>query len=101
MALNHDLSDLFKTMAAIMEIKGESVFKAIAFSKVSRILGDMTFDIKEACEKGTIDKIEGIGASSQRIIQEYCKTGKSADFDEVFASVPPGLIPMLGIPGLG
>jgi DNA polymerase/3'-5' exonuclease PolX len=52
MALNHDLSDLFRTMAAIMEIKGEPVFKAIAFSKVSRILGDMTIDLREAVEKG-------------------------------------------------
>jgi DNA polymerase (family X) len=46
MSLNHDLSDLFKTFAAIMEIKGESSFKAIAFSKVSRILKDMTFDVR-------------------------------------------------------
>jgi DNA polymerase (family 10) len=101
MSLNHDLSDLFRTFAAIMEIKGEAVFKAIAFSKVSRIIGDMTFDLREAVEKGTLDQIEGIGASSRKIIEEYVKTGRSSDFDEVYASVPPGLIPMLGIPGLG
>ena len=34
MSLNDELSDLFATMAALMEIKGESAFKAIAFSKV-------------------------------------------------------------------
>ena len=36
MSLNHELSNLFSTMAALMEIKGESVFKAIAFSKSTR-----------------------------------------------------------------
>jgi DNA polymerase (family 10) len=101
MALNHDLSDLFRTMAAIMEIKGEPVFKAIAFSKVSRILGDMTIDLREAVEKDTLDQIEGVGASSRRIIEEFVRTGKSSDYDELYASVPPGLIPMLQIPGLG
>lgn len=101
MSLNHELSDLFRTFAALLEIKGESVFKAIAFSKVSRILGDMTIDVREAVEKETLSQIEGIGASSQRIIEEYVKTGKSSDFDDVFKSVPSGLIPMLGIPGLG
>lgn len=101
MSLNHELADLFRTFAALLEIKGEPVFKAIAFSKVSRILNDMTFDIRDACNKGTLDQIEGIGASSRRIIEEYCKTGHSTDYEQVAASVPAGLIPMLQIPGLG
>jgi DNA polymerase/3'-5' exonuclease PolX len=50
MALNDDLSNLFSTFAALMEIKGASVFKAIAFSKVSRILKDLTVDIRQATE---------------------------------------------------
>lgn len=101
MSLNHELSELFRTLAAIMEIRGEPVFKAIAFSKVSRILGDMTIDIRQALEDGSIDRIEGIGPSSRRIIEEYVKTGRSSDFEQAAASVPAGLIPMLQIPGLG
>lgn len=101
MSLNHDLSDLFKAMAAIMDIKGESVFKSIAFSKVSRLLKDMTFDIRKAYDDGTLGEIEGIGASSRKVIEDYIKTGRSSDYEELAASVPPGLIPMLEIPGLG
>jgi DNA polymerase (family X) len=101
MSLNTDLSDLFRTFAALMDIKGESAFKAIAFSKVSRILKDMTIDLEEACRNGTLKDLEGIGPSSQRIIEQFIKTGSSKDFDEVAASVPAGLIPMLEIPGLG
>src|SRR5690349_18065982 len=101
MSLNSDLADLFARFAAIMEIRGESVFKAIAFSKVSRILKDMSVDIRKACEEGTLDEIEGIGASSCKIIQDFVKTGKSKDYEEVAATVPAGLIPMLSIPGLG
>jgi DNA polymerase (family 10) len=101
MSLNHDLSDLFKTFAAIMEIKGESTFKAIAFSKVSRILKDMTFDVRKLCEQGKLKEVEGLGASSCKIITEYIETGRSTDFEEVAASVPPGLLPLLEIPGLG
>jgi DNA polymerase (family 10) len=101
MSLNHELSDLFKTMAAIMEIKGESVFKSIAFSKVSRLLKDMTFDIRKVHADGKLDEIEGIGASSRKIIQDYITTGQSNDYVELSASVPSGLLPMLEIPGLG
>ncbi len=84
-----------------MDIKGESVFKSIAFSKVSRLLKDMTFDIRKAHTEGKLDEIEGIGASSRKIIEEYITTGTSTDADELKASVPAGLIPMLEIPGLG
>ena len=101
MSLNAQLADLFATFAAIMEIKGESPFKAIAFSKVSRILKDMTLDVRQASEEGKLAAIEGIGKSSQAIIEEFIRTGRSTDFDEVAASVPAGLLPLLEIPGLG
>lgn len=101
MSLNNELSQLFKTFAAVMEIKGESPFKAIAFSKVSRILKDATFDVRKLCEEGKLADVEGLGASSCKIIKEYVESGRSADFEEVAASVPPGLLPLLDIPGLG
>ncbi len=101
MSLNDELANLFATFAAIMEIRGENQFKAIAFSKVGRILKDMTFDVKALCDEGKLDQVEGIGKSSCAIIKEYVQTGRSADFEEVAASVPPGLIPLLDIPGLG
>jgi DNA polymerase (family 10) len=101
MSLNQQLADLFAQFAAIMEIKGESPFKAIAFSKVGRILKDMTFDIRQVCEDGRLGEIEGIGKSSSAIIEEFVRTGRSTDFEQVAASVPSGLLPLLEIPGLG
>lgn len=88
-------------MAAIMEIKGENAFKAIAFSKVGRILKDATFDIRDMVEKGTLKDVEGIGKSSQKVIEDYVRTGRSVDHDELSGSVPGGLLPLLEIPGLG
>lgn len=101
MSLNTELSDLFRNFAAIMEIRGESTFKAIAFSKVSRILKDMAFDVRQVCDEGKLAQVEGLGASSCKIITEFIKTGRSVDFEEAASSVPAGLLPLLDIPGLG
>ena len=101
MSVNHEISRLFSTMAALMEIKGESVFKSIAFGKVGRLLENMTQDVRECVEQGTLCDIEGVGASSQKVITEYVKTGRSSDYESLAASVPAGLIPLLAIPGLG
>ena len=101
MSLNGELSALFRTMAAILDIKGENRFAAIAFSKVSRILGDMTVDVRDAVGRGTLKDVEGVGASSRKVIEEYVRTGRSSDYESLATSVPAGLLPLLDIPGLG
>jgi len=101
MALNHDLSALFERMAQLMEIKGENMFKCLAFHKVARVLKDMTIDIRKCCDEGTLKEVQGIGDSSRKIIEQFIKEGKSTDYEELAASVPAGLVPMLDIPSLG
>jgi DNA polymerase (family 10) len=101
MSLNHELADLFSTMADIMDIKGENTFKVLAFRKVGRVLKDMTLDVRKSVEEGTIGEVEGIGQHSRRIIEEYVRTGKSADAEELAKSVPAGLLPLLSVEGLG
>ena len=101
MSLNNDLSNLFATMAAILEIKGEPVFKAIAFTKVSRWLKDSTLDLADLVATGKLADVEGIGPSSRRIIEEFIRTGSSSDFQELSKGVPAGVIGMLDIPSLG
>jgi DNA polymerase (family X) len=101
MSMNQTLAELFQTAAAVMEIRGEPVFKAIAFSKVARLLGDMTTDIAQAVQDGSIDKMTGIGKSSRKIIEDYVLTGVSPDVEELKSTVPGGLLPMLAIPSMG
>jgi DNA polymerase (family 10) len=101
MSKNAELAELFSKFAAMMDLKGESAFKSIAFSKISRLLKDASFDVAALHAAGTLKDVEGIGPSSLRIIDEYLRTGQSTDFTEVAAGIPPGLIPMLEIPGLG
>lgn len=101
MSLNTELSNLFDTLASILEIRGEPIFKSISFRKVSRILKETTLDIRKAVADGSIGEVEGVGPSSRKIIEEFVNTGKSSDFEQVAKTVPSGLLPMLEISGLG
>src|SRR5437764_4871841 len=101
MSLNLELSELFHNFSALMELKGESVFKVIAFQKVGRILKEMNIDLRKCIEEGKLCEIEGIGKSSQQIIEEYVETGKSSAYEDLKSTVPVGLVPMLQIEGLG
>src|SRR4051794_14582600 len=101
MSLNQELSDLFASLAALMELKGENVFKVIAFQKVSRIIRESNIDFKKCMEEGKLCDVEGIGKASQQIIEEYISSGKSTVLEEISAEVPKGLVPLMSIEGLG
>ena len=93
MSLNDELSTLFLNLSALMELRGDNVFKVIAFQKVGRILRDLNIDLKKCIEENKLCEVEGIGKGSQQIIEEFVNTGKSTVYEEVTASVPAGLVP--------
>ena len=101
MALNNELARLFELMADVIEIKGENTFKALAFRKVARVLKDLTVDVAALVEDGTLGQIAGIGKSSQRIIEQFVREGRSAEADDLLGGVPAGLIPLLQVEGMG
>lgn len=101
---NKKLSDLFDTAAKILDLKGGNKFKSIAFQKVADLLDGMSDDIRAIHAQGGVkgvEAIKGIGQSSAAIIAEWLETGRSTDYQELATSIPPGLIEMLGIGGMG
>ncbi|MDI7261284.1 MAG: DNA polymerase/3'-5' exonuclease PolX [Thermodesulfobacteriota bacterium] len=98
---NKELANLFEKMADILEFKSENPFKISAYRKASRILGDLTQDIGEIAESGTLKDIPGIGEGMAKKIEEYLKTGKVSKFEEVKKGVSDELIAMMDIPGMG
>jgi DNA polymerase (family 10) len=101
MSLNDEISTLFLNLSALMELRGDNVFKVIAFQKVGRIVRDLNIDLKKCIEENKLCEVEGIGKGSQQIIEEFVSSGKSTVYEEVTASVPGGLVPMMQIEGLG
>lgn len=101
MSLNQQLAELFHSLAALMELRGDNVFKVIAFQKVGRIIHESNIDFKKCMEEGKLCDIEGIGKGSRQVIEEFIQTGKSAVFEEISATVPAGLVPLMSIEGMG
>src|SRR5512135_3450724 len=95
------VASLLEELGVLLEIKGESPFKSLAYTKAARTLlaqpGELDDIIRETGLKG----IKGIGEGIRERILELHNTGRLAYYEEVKASIPPGLIQMLAIPGLG
>jgi DNA polymerase (family 10) len=102
MASNADLARIFSEMAAVLEIIGGDPFRTNAFRNVARLLGDLTIDVASiASDKKKLTAIDGIGEGTAKRIMEFCQTGKLKEHDDLVAKLPPGLVTLLGIPGVG
>ena len=88
-------------IGTLLELKGENPFKTRAYVNAARTLEGLTEPLANIVAEERLGEIKGIGDALQQKITELVTTGKLKYYDELKASVPPGLVDMLGIPGVG
>ncbi len=98
---NAVLSALFEQMADIMEILGEDKFRINSYRKVARVIGDLPSDVQIMLTNGELADMPGIGKSSLAKIEEFFKTGAIAAHQQLLEKIPPALLELLKIPGMG
>jgi len=98
---NTILSELFSQMADIMEILGEDRFRINSYRKVARIISDIPTDVETLLTSGELAKIPGVGKSSLAKIEEFIKTGVITAHQNLLTKIPPSLLELLTIPGMG
>jgi DNA polymerase (family 10) len=98
---NGDLARIFHEIGDMLEVKGELVFKTVAYHRAADAIGRSPVDLVAAHRGGTAPKIPGVGAAISDKIEEIATTGRMAYYDKLIAEVPPSLVDLLRIPGLG
>lgn len=94
-------SRALEQIASLLEFKGENAFRIRAFRAAARALAAMPQDLPTALADGTVAATRGIGPATLQIIQELADTGQSSLLDTLRSEVPPGLVEMSRISGLG
>jgi len=98
---NASFSAIFDQMADIMEILGEDRFRINSYRKVARTIGDLPVDVGLLLEEGQLGKMRGIGKSSLAKIEEFIHSGRITAYDALLQKIPPSLLALLDIPGMG
>jgi DNA polymerase (family 10) len=91
---------LLAEIKTLMELGGENPFKIRAFEKAATLLADRD-DLLVRAEAGTLTELEGVGKGIADVLTEFLLKGKSTARDELSAQLPPGLLELIQIPGLG
>lgn len=98
---NQEIAKAFERAADILALLDENTFRVLALRKVARAIDELATPIESAAADGTLEKIPGIGKSSADRIKEYLRTEKIAEFEEIAAQVPAGVLEIMRIPTVG
>ena len=98
---NRQVAEQFDQIADLMEIKGENRFKVLAYRRAAENITSLGRDINDVYNAGELGDIPGIGKAIQDKITELLSTGKMGFWEKLSAEVPPSLITVLSVSGVG
>ena len=98
---NTDLGRIFHEIGDMLEIKGELVFKTVAYHRAADVIERSPVDLVAAYRAGKPPRLAGVGPAIGDKIDELARTGHLDFYDRLAEEVPPGLVAIMGIPGIG
>lgn len=97
----NQIADILSDIAVLLELKGENPFKTRAYLTGAKALESLEEDLGTVISSGRLNEIKGVGEALTKKIMELHSTGSLRFYEELKASIPPGMVQMLQIPGLG
>jgi DNA polymerase (family 10) len=98
---NRQVADIFYEIADLVAIKGEVIYRVLAYRKAADSLANLDRPIAELWEAGKLKEIPGVGSAIADKIDELFKTGRMTFREKLAAQVPPSLVEVLHIPDVG
>ncbi|HET7423592.1 MAG TPA: DNA polymerase/3'-5' exonuclease PolX [Gemmatimonadales bacterium] len=95
------VAEVLDQIAAFLELKGENPFRIRAFRTAARAIGSFPGDLRAGLEDGSLAATKGVGPATLQIAAELAGTGRASLLEELREQIPPGLVEMLAISGLG
>ena len=98
----NEIADVLTEIGTLLELKGENPFKTRAYQAGARVLESIEqTELDTLIREERLKSVKGIGDALAQKIGELHATGKLEFFEKLKASIKPGLVEMLEVPGLG
>lgn len=98
---NKDVADLLVLVADILQILNANRFRIIAFQNAAEAVKNFPQDLSALHHQGKLQSIPGIGKGIAGALGELFESGSVAEFDELKAKVPVGVVEMMQVPDMG
>ena len=95
------VAEILVEIGTLLELKGENPFKTRAYTNGARTIQGLTEPLADLVAEKRLGGIKGIGEALEQKITELVETGRLKYYEDLKASIPPGMLAMLDISGLG
>lgn len=98
---NAAVARMLATIGDILELTGGNPFKVRAYRQAAQVVDLLPRPVAELWREGTLAQLPAIGAHTAQRIGEILERGSCEEYDRLAASVPPGVLEMLELEGVG
>ena len=98
---NSQVAQVFNTLADMLEIQGEVVYKVLAYRRAAENIAGLARDIGELHQAGQLRSIPGVGEAIAEKIDSLLTTGSFDLLDRARAEVPAGIVELLRVQDVG
>jgi DNA polymerase (family 10) len=98
---NRQTAAQLKEIGDLLELALDEPFRARAYHRAARTLEELDVSAEELLDRGELGNLPGFGKGMVAAVGEYCKGGRIELLEDLRARVPPGLLDLRRVPGLG
>jgi DNA polymerase (family 10) len=98
---NRQVADILYDIADLLEIKGEIIYKSVAYRRAADNILNLGRDINDVWQDGELREIPGVGEALAKKLDELLRTGHLEYYERLREEIPPGVVDMLAIPNVG
>jgi DNA polymerase (family X) len=100
MPTNAEAAALLREIADLLDVLGER-FKPEAYRRAARSVESLTEGLAAVAARDELRTIPGVGEAIAEKLREYLDSGHLAYYDRLVKEVPPGVVEIMRLPGLG
>jgi DNA polymerase (family X) len=98
---NGEIADAFEELASLYELDGAVVYRVTAYRNAAKAIREAGVSVAEMARQGRAEELAGVGRTIADKIDALLETGSIPSADKLKARIPPGLVEITRIPGLG
>jgi len=98
---NRDVAQVFDEIADLLEIKGEQIYRVLAYRRAAESIRSLGQDIAGMQKEGSLESIPGVGKAIASKIDELIQTGSMEFHERLKGEIPVTLVDILRVSDVG
>ncbi len=98
---NQEAAELFERVANLLEIRGDNIHRVLSYRRAAETIAGLGRELAAIRAEGSLTAIPGVGETLAAKIEEMLDTGDLTFYQKLAAEIPPSLLELLRVEGLG